>query len=69
MDLLGDLNMADSTPLKPCPFCGASAKLFSCIENECFKIRCEDGCCKMPSSGCFGVEYKAQLIEEWNARV
>lgn len=53
------------TELKPCPFCGETAKVL-CIGKKYYFVTCVNIFC--PSST-EGVSTKQEAIDQWNRRV
>ncbi len=51
-----------ATELKPCPFCGAEAKI---AEYGCYSVYCIRQCCEQP----IAYPDRETAIEEWNRRV
>lgn len=55
------------TDLKPCPFCGCEARLFSCWGEDGFVVMCMGSDCGVRSGD---IHFrKERAVEIWNRRV
>ena len=57
--------------LKPCPFCGGTANLYTVIQpngDKTYAVDCHnEGCDVSPSTSLFDTEYEAVAV--WNRRI